>query len=776
MSLDDDLSVIIDDDTETIRIDPVTGTVETDQPDGSVVVNLDAKKSKDGDEENEWFRNLADDVGASQLGTLANDLYEQISADDASRSQKLADIDRGLGLLGLKLEEPHSSPDSSSGVEGMSTVTNPLLLEAVLMGWANAQAELLPADGPVKIKDDGDETPAEDDLAERFQKDMNHWFTTTNREYYPDTSHMLLWGTYFGGAGFKKVYRCPMKRRPTSLAVEAKDLIVSDASKDFSSCARITHQISMRPSVMKRMMFIGAYRDVGLTQPAPVTTVVDQAVAQIQGVNAEKTRPEDQPYTIWETQCELDLDEFIPAEGQPGSKFKGEGIPLPYCVSMDKDSRQILAIRRDWDEDDDDATRKRMYVKYPYVPGPGFYGTGLLNILGNCSAAMTAAWREALDAGMFASFPGGLIAKNGSRQLSSIFRVGTGEFKAVETGGLPIQQAVMAMPYRDVTPGLMSLMDKITEQSKRVGGAADVQAGEGVQNVPVGTMLAAIEQATKLMCAAHKGMHTAISEELELIVELFRANPEDFWRNNKIAPKNYWSKERFEQALADVNLVPVSDPNIPSHIHRIAKALALDGIYSKSQYAARMDGGEVLKRLLIAIREDPRGLMVDPPPQQMGSNIGEEAKMVAAQAKMKDVDVKAQKAQVDGAGAAADNALKREELASKERLSENDLRKEMIIHAYDAERTQRKEASEDRAQQHTEVMAARTQDHQERMDQRKQAHEEGATVADLVKGQQELAHQREQAGHDRTMDVAGHNLAVHEVMHPPKPAKPKAKK
>lgn len=778
MALDDDLSVIIDDDTETIRIDPVTGTVETDQPDGSVVVKLDAKKPQDEDEENEWFRNLADDIGEAKLGTLANDLYEQITADDSSRQQKLSDIERGLDLLGIKLSEPRASPDSSSGVDGMSTVTNPLLLEAVLMGWANAQAELLPADGPVKIKDDGDETPSEDDLAERFQKDMNHWFTTTNREYYPDTSHMLLWGTYFGGAGFKKIYRCPMKRRPTSLSVAAKDLIVSDASKDFASCERITHQIPMRPSVMKRMMFISAYRDVGLTQPAPVTNVVDQAVGDIQGVTAQKTRPEDQPYTIWETQCELDLDEFIPAKGKPGAKFRGEGIPLPYCVSMDKDSRQILAIRRDWDEDDDDANRKRMYVKYPYVPGPGFYGTGLLNILGNCSAAMTAAWREALDAGMFASFPGGLVAKSGTRQNSSMFRVAPGEFMAIETGNLPIQQAVMPMPYRDVTPGLMTLMDKITEQSKRVGGAADVQAGEGVQNVPVGTMLAAIEQATKIMCAAHKGMHTAQSEELELLIDLFRANPDDFWRQNKIAPKDYWSRERFDQAVSNVNLVPVSDPNIPSHIHRIAKALALDGIYSKPQYAQRMDGGEVLKRLLIAIREDPRGLIVDPPPQQMGSNIGDEAKMVAAQAKMKEVGVKAQKAQIDGAGAAGDAALKREELASKERLSENDLRKEMIIHAYDAERAQRKEASEDRAQQHTEVMAARTQDHQERMDARKQAHEEHSSVADLVKGQQELSHQREQAGHERTMDVAAHNLDVHEVMHPPKPAaaKPKAKK
>jgi hypothetical protein len=164
---------------------------------------------------------------------------------------------------------------------------------------------------------------------------------------------------------------------------------------------------------------------VGLAQPAASTNQVDAKIASMQGTAPTKDRPEDQPYKIWETQCELDLDEFIPQ----GSKFKGEGIPLPYLVSMDKDTREILAIRRDWDEDDAECARKRMYVKYPYVPGPGFYGTGLLNILGNASAAMTAVWREALDAGMFASFPAGFVAKLGTRQNTSDYRLSPGQWR-----------------------------------------------------------------------------------------------------------------------------------------------------------------------------------------------------------------------------------------------------------------------------------------------------------------------------------------------------------
>lgn len=757
------LHVVVDDDTETIRVDPETGTVETDQPDGSVIVHLDARKPKDDDGEDDWFANLADEVGDSKLGMIANDLIEAIQADDTSRKGHLDNKSRIIDLLGLKLQEPKSTVgDSSAGIEGMSSVTNPLMLEAVLKGWANAQAELLPASGPVKIKDDGHETTDEDDLADSLERDVNHWFTTTASEYYPDTSHMLLWGVYLGGAGFKKVYRCPMRRRPTSESVDDKNLIVSDTTKSFRNCARITHEIPMRPSVMKRMKFIGAYRDVGLTQPTPTPNVVDTTIAGIQGTTPQKDRPEDQEYTIWESQCELDLDEFVPAN----SKLKGEGIPLPYLVTIDKDSREILAIRRDWNEDDEECERKRMYVKYPYIPGPGFYGTGLGGVLANSSAAMTAAWREALDAGMFASFPGGLISEMGARQNTANFRVSPGEFASVKTNGLPITQAVMAMPYRDVTPGLMAMMDKITEQSKSVGGVADIPAGEGMQNVPVGTMLATIEQATKIMAAAHKGMHTAQSEELQLILDLFRDNPEDFWRSNKVCPKDYWTEQRFIQALDNCNLVPVSDPNVPSHIHRVAKAIAL--IQLKQAFPGLMSDDEILHRCLIALREDPIGLVLAPearPP--MPSPQEDPSKMIMAQAKMQEAQTNAQKVQVDAAAQGQDDQVKAAEIQAKERIANLDLQKEVIIHAHDAQTEQDKTALMARQQQHEEQTTAAEQ---------QQSHAEHVTDAITADRQHGLA--TAQAGHDMVMDHAAHALAVKESNKPPPkpaPAKPKGK-
>jgi hypothetical protein len=744
------LSVVVDDDTETVRVDPTTGTVERDQPDGSVLVQLDAKRpsvAKDG--EDEFYRNLVDDIDPMRLGLIANDLMDAINADDRSRSEYLAILARGLDLLGTSLEEPKATVgDSSAAVDGMSTVTNPLLLEALLKGWANAQAELLPASGPVKISNDGEETAAEDEMAEALERDFNHYLTKTAPEYYPDTSHMLLWGTYFGGSGFKKVYRCPLRRRPVSDSVPAKNLIVSDTTKDLRACERITHEIPMRPSVMKRMQMLGAYRRVGLTQPNPQPNQVDTAIAGIQGTLPGPDRPEDQPYTIWETQCELDLPEFAPKE------FEGEGIPLPYLVTLDKDSREILAIRRDWKDDDENAERRRMYVKYPYVPGPGFYGTGLLNILGNSSAALTAAWREALDAGMFASFPAGLMAKLGARQNTSDYKLAPGTFQPIETNGLPIQQAVMGLPYRDVTPGLMSLIDKITAQAKEVGGAPDIPTGEGMQNVPVGTMLAMIEQATKIVSAAHKGMHQAQGEEFDLLIDLFRDDPEAFWRSNK-EHKGYWNEELLRKALDNCRLVPVSDPNIPSHIHRLMKATALVQISTHAVIGPRLDGDEITRRVLAALREDPRGLQIQAPAQT--GPAGDPAKLIKAQADLKNADTKAAEAGIKAQTVGTDAHVQLAKAQSEERVAGLHLQSEQVIHASDA-RKDMLDHSIAAGEQQLKVV--------------KTAHDIARDRSETALGQAGHAEDATQAAHDRMMAERAHGLAVHQAINQPK--KPKA--
>lgn len=637
----DNLIVTIEDDDDSALTLP-DGSVAVEQPDGGVVVQLfpngkPAGEAKDADDPAKFYENIADQIGEHELSVIGEMLFEAVDADDSSRAEWLANRADWMNLLGLKLEDPNSG-DGAAAVDGQSVVVNPMLLEAVLKGWANAQAELLPAEGPCKIANYDPDT-GEDELAEAYQRDMNYYLTTVATEFIPETQHMLLWGVYFGGSGFKKVYTHPLKKRPCSEQVQPEHLIVSDATKDLASCERITHVISMRQSVMKRYMAKGIYRQVALQPPNPQPNQVDEGIAAMQGIALNKDRPEDQPYTLWEIQCELNLDEFAPKQ------WKGTDVPLPYLVTMDKDTHTILAVRRDWKPDDEDCNRKRMYVKYPYVPGPGFYGTGLAQILGNSTAAMTAAWREALDAGMYANFPAGIIDKMGGRQNSVDMRIAPGTLQGVETGGRNIKEIVTELPYKDVTPGLMTLIDKITEQSKSAAGAPDLPVGEGTANIPVGTMLAHIENTTKVMAAAHKGQHHAMDEELELLADLFRENPEAFWKGLKGKTKtarNYWDEDRLMKALNNYGLVPRSDPNVPSHIHRVMKAVALAELAATELGKATLDPQAVIRRVLIALREDPQGLIKPPDP-----NAPPPPEQIAAEAKAKEAEVKAQKVGVD---------------------------------------------------------------------------------------------------------------------------------
>jgi hypothetical protein len=749
-------SVVIEDDTGEAHVDPATGDINVPQGDGGVVVHLNAAKpaKDDEDEENPFNANLINKIDGTKLGALANDLHQAISADDQSREGNLENYTKALSLLGTKLEDPRPSVgDSSAAADGLSVVTNPLLLEILLKSWANAAAELLPASGPVKISEQGDETSERDELAEAYERDFNYYLTKTATEFYPDTSQMLLWNTHLRGSGFKKVYRCPLRRRPVSESVDAKDLIVSNTMKDLRSCSRITHQILMPPSVMARMQHAGAYRKIVLPQPSQTPSGPDEKIAGIQGTQARPTRPEDQPYTIWESQCELELDAFAPRD------FKDTGIPLPYIVTLDKESRDVLAIRRDWNEEDKECKRRRMYVRYPYVPGPGFYGTGLLNILGNCSAAATAGWRIALDRGMLANFPGGLISEDATRQNSNIQKVGPTEFAPVKTGGKDIRAVVMGLPYTDVTPGILTLLDKIEARAQAVGGAAEIPAGEGLANVPVGTMLAQIEQATKVMAEVHKGEHQALSEEIELFAELFREHPEDFWRGNRDCPPDYWDVDKLQRAMTDCRLVPVSDPNVPSHIHRVAKAVALVQLFQVPVFAQRLSVDEALSRVLRAMREDPRGLILPPPPPQSAPP---DPKMIEASAKVITAQSNAALASAKAQQLPQQTEVENEKLATQREVAAADIAKEHIIHDGDMVKAQH-QATIDRGDQ---AIRAAEVGHKATVEQGKQSLEAVRTAHDIS-----------QDHHDRRMDVADHNLNVYEAKKPePKPAKPKGKK
>lgn len=570
-------------------IDPRGNILSIKHGDGSISIALDGralgsvKAANDGPRE--WFGNLVDDIAEGELSSITDDLLLGIAEDIESRRDWIESRAQGIKLLGLTIEMPNVQGSTDGApVEGMSKVRHPLLLEAVLRFQANARSELLPTDGPVKIRNDANATSLLlDQQANALERDFNHYLTAVATEYYPDTDRMLFMAG-FGGDGFKKVYFCPLRSRPVSESVDADDLIVNQSATDLANAQRITHRTMMKPSTVKRLQIMGVYRDTDLGDPIMPTPDALQAEEKSQqGLTPDTMRsPMNREREIYEVYCELDI---------PGFEHEHEGavsgLAIPYVVTIDKSSRKALSVVRNYEESDQALpVAKKRFVKYPFVPGIGFYGIGLLHILGNTTNAITAAWRLMLDNGMFANFPGFLVSKSSARQNTNIFRVPPGGGAQIDTGGAPIGQAVLPLPYNTAQmPPLMSLTDNMAETGRRIGGTAEVQVGEGRADVPVGTVMAMIDQAIKVMNAVHKRMHAAQAEEFQLLKAVIRDHVDEFLAavgrgcKKSQAP---WDRAKFIAELENCDLVPQADPNTSSSGQRLMKVMALKQLQSAS--------------------------------------------------------------------------------------------------------------------------------------------------------------------------------------------------
>jgi hypothetical protein len=558
--------------------------VKIRHPDGSVTISLDGKslvdKPEDPEDSSRWFRNLAEKIDDDELYRIADDLIRGIEEDHQSRTEWLEERAKGIRLMGLKIEVPGIGTNADGApVDGMSKVRHPLLQEAVLRFQANARSELLPTDGPLKVKSDATAgSMADDAQATALETDGNHFLVNVATEYYPDTDRMLLM-LGMGGTAFKKVYYCPVRNRPAIESVDAEDLIVNATATDLRNAKRITHRSMMRPNTIKRLQILGVYRDVDLAIPqAPEFDAAQKEKHEQQGVMVSNTRPEDRDHEILECYCELEIKGYEHKIGR-----KETGLEVPYTVTIDKSSRKILSIVRNYDEDTKDMPVANVsFVKYSFVPGFGFYDIGLVHILGNTTNALTAVWRELLDAGMFACFPGFLIADNGMRQDTNIFRIAPGSGAQVKTSGMKIGDAIMPLPYREPSPALMQLAVAMAETGMRVGGTSEAQVGEGRADAPVGTTLAMIDQATKVMNAVHKRMHASQAEEFRLLFEVVRRYPKSFWQRNR-KPAAAWDEKTFREALDNHVLTPQADPNTASHFQRVLKVAALKQLQAASQ-------------------------------------------------------------------------------------------------------------------------------------------------------------------------------------------------
>ena len=654
----EDFEIEIQEDAPTTEVDEHGNIMSIQLPDGSIEFSLDGEPLEKAEKEPRegWFDNLVEDISTDELGRISEELIKGIESDLKSRQEWIEDRAQGIKLLGLKVEIPGlAGAADGAPVEGMSRVRHPLLLEAVLRFQANARSELLPTDGPVKIREDNNNaTDATDELANDLENDLNHYLTSTAREYYPDTDRMLLM-LGFGGTAFKKIYFCPLRNRPVSESIDADDLIVNNSATDLTNATRITHRIYMKPSTVKRMQILGVYRDVDLSQAKQIKLDAAQREKKNQqGISENGTdNPEDRDREIFECYCELEIKGF-----EHRRSGKETGLEIPYRVTIDASSHEILSIVRNYDEDTRELPEPRQsFVKYTFVPGMGFYDIGLLHILGNTTNALTAAWREMLDAGMYANFPGFLYSDAGARQNTNIFRIPPGGGALIKTGGAPIQDAVMPLPYKDVGPGLMQLTDNMAQTGMRVGGTAEQAVGEGKQDAPVGTTIALIDQATKVLSSVHKRMHNAQSEEFELLVKCFRENPESFWQKNK-RPARKWDEETFIRAINQVDLVPQADPNTASQTQRLMKVMALKQLQQANP--AMYDPIAVDRMALQGIGwSNPEQFMV--PPESMGQqqNPEAQAKMADLQIKKQDSDTKLMlakaKVALDGAKLHMDN-------------------------------------------------------------------------------------------------------------------------
>jgi hypothetical protein len=498
--------------------------------------------------------NLAEFLGEGYLGEISSDLRASYEDDMDSRSEWEETYTKGLDQLGVKYEE------RSQPFEGASGVTHPLISESVTQFQAQAYKELLPAGGPVQTQVLGMQDAAREEQASRVKDFMNYQIMEVMEEFDPDMDQLLFY-LPLSGSCFKKIYFDEAKQRAVSKFVPAQDLVVSYAASDLHTAARVTHVLRMDANELRKMQIAGFYRDVEVSKYDEEEDEVRQKIDSIQGTSKGYT---DEVYTILEMHVALDLEGFedMSPDGEP------TGIALPYIVTIDEGSGKILSIRRNFEENADLAKKQQYFVHYKFMPGLGFYGFGLIHMIGGLGRAATSILRQLIDAGTLANLPAGFKAR-GVRVRNDDEPLRPGEFRDIDAPGGNIRDALVPLPYKEPSATLGQLLGTLVENGRRFVSLADQQTSNMNQEAPVGTTVALLERGMKVMSAIHKRLHYSQKNEFRVLARIFRDNlPQEY-------PYDVAGGDRTVMAAdfdGRVDVIPVSDPNIFSMAQRVTLA------------------------------------------------------------------------------------------------------------------------------------------------------------------------------------------------------------
>ena len=500
--------------------------------------------------------NLAEILDESTLGEISSELREMYEEDMDSRQDWEQSYTKGLDLLGIKYEERTQPFDGATGV------THPLIAESVTQFQAQAYKELLPAGGPVKTQVLGSKTMEKEAQASRVKNFMNYQVTEVMEEFDPDTDQMLFY-LPLSGSTFKKVYFDPTKNRAVSAFVPSEDLVVPYSATDLNTAPRVTHVLRMDENQVRKMQVAGIYRDVEVSTSDESDDPVREKVDQIEGVSKGYS---DDVHTILEMHVEMDLEGFedMGPSGEP------TGIKLPYIVTLDHGSGEILSVTRNYDQQDPLKRKRQYFVHYKFLPGLGFYGFGLIHMIGGLGRAATSILRQLIDSGTLANLPSGFKAR-GIRIRNDDEPLSPGEFRDIDAPGGDIRNSIIPLPFKEPSGTLAQLLASLIEGGRRFVSIADQQLGDGAKSgdMPVGTTVALLERGMKVMSAIHKRLHYAQKTEFRLLARIFAENlPSSYPYEVAGAPSEIKSQD-FD---GRVDVIPVSDPNIFSMAQRVTLA------------------------------------------------------------------------------------------------------------------------------------------------------------------------------------------------------------